>query len=155
MIALAAPPLRSWIRPELVLPDLAATSANEVLTALAQVLSDANPAVRSEQAQLAFLEREHLGSTGVGEGCAIPHCRLAGLNGLMLVVARTGAGVEFGAADGRLVRLFFGLAAPTGAATQHLQVLSSIARWLRDRARCEALLAAPDRTAMVEILSAD
>jgi mannitol/fructose-specific phosphotransferase system IIA component (Ntr-type) len=72
----------------------------------------------------------------------------------VLAVARTESGVEFGAADGHPVRLFFGLAVPAGAASAHLRALAAVARWLKEPGHRDELLAAPDASAMLEVLGA-
>lgn len=124
--------LARWIRPEMMLPELAAQSAEGVLEELAEGLSRAASAVSGAAAFSGFLEREGLGTTAIGDGFAIPHCRLAGISKVYLAVARHPLGVDFGALDGRLVHTFFALVAPQSGASAHLEVLGAIARFLRD-----------------------
>jgi nitrogen PTS system EIIA component len=148
LIGEAAPSIRDWIRPGLVHCDLHAADADGALREIAGILASACPVCGADAIFRGLRDRERLGSTAVGGGCAIPHLRLAALRETMLAVVRSAEGIAFGAPDGRPVRLFFGLAAPAGAASPHLRVLSSIARWLRDPRHRDALLGAPDAAAM-------
>lgn len=77
--------------------------------------------------------REEMGSTAVGDGAAIPHCRVRGLDEPALLLGLAPSGVPFGAPDGRLVRLFFLLASPPKDPARGLRVLASVARLLRAR----------------------
>jgi len=80
----------------------------------------------------ALLERERLGSTGIGHGVAVPHCRIAELAVPVIVVGRTECAVDVDAIDGQPARLFFLLIAPEGAAAVQVQLLARIARLMRD-----------------------
>jgi PTS system nitrogen regulatory IIA component len=152
LIAAADTGLRGGLRPGPIHAESAADDAPMVLDELAAMLSQSAPGVGSEPVRHALEVRERLGSTAIGDGCAIPHIRLARVRETILVLLRTARGVEFGAADGRPVRLFFGLAVPAGATGAHLQALSAIARWLKLPGHREALLAAPDAEAMRDLL---
>ena len=129
-----------------------AVDADSALRELAEIIAPACPVCGVETIRRGLADRERLGSTAIGDACAIPHVRLAALRETVLAVARSEKGIDFGAADGRPVRLFFGLAVPAGAAGPHLKVLSAIARWLRDPLRRDDLLAAPDAAAMRGVL---
>ena len=148
----AAPSIHSWIRPELVRSDINASDADGALREIAGILASACPVCGMDTILRGLRDRERLGSTAVGAGCAIPHLRLAALRETVLAVGRTAEGIAFGAPDGKPVRLLFGLAAPAGAASPHLKVLSAIARWLRDPQHREDLLSAPDAAAMRVVL---
>jgi PTS system nitrogen regulatory IIA component len=80
-----------------------------------------------------LIAREQAGSTGVGEGVAVPHARLAGLDRMRAVFLRLEAPVEFDAIDGAPVDLIFALFAPPGAGAEHLRSLARVARMLRQR----------------------
>ena len=90
-----------------------------------------------------LLDREKLGSTGVGDGVAIPHGKLPGLPALVAVFGRSRQGVEYRAADGKPARLFFALFAPENSAGAHLKALSRVSRVFRLPAFREAIMAAP------------
>jgi PTS system nitrogen regulatory IIA component len=80
-----------------------------------------------------LLEREKLGSTGIGDGIAIPHGKLAGLDNLIISFGRSREGVGFDSLDGNPVYIFFLLMAPENSAGQHLKALAKISRMLKDR----------------------
>ncbi len=147
-----AEPLADWLRPDLVTAGLVAGDRDGALAALAELLARGDSAVRPEEAFAALAERERLGSTGIGDGCALPHARLEHLREPLLAVARAETPVEFGASDGRPVSLFFALAVPASRTAIHLRILASVARWLQHGSRRTELLAAPDRASMMAIL---
>ncbi len=100
-----------------------------------------------------LLERERLGSTGMGGGVAIPHSKLAGLDGLAAVFARLHEPIEFDAIDERPVDLVFLLLAPEAAGADHLQALARIARLLRDEGVRERLRGAAGTDALYAVLT--
>ncbi len=102
-----------------------------------------------------LLERERLGTTGVGSGIAIPHGKLAELDGLLGVFARLEKPVDFDAVDEQPVDLIFLLLAPESAGADHLKALARISRLLRDRAVCEKLRAATDEVSLFGVLTGE
>src|ERR1700756_3393605 len=86
-----------------------------------------------------LIERERLGTTGIGMGIAIPHGRLRGLDRLCGIFARLERPIAFEAIDDRPVDLIFLLLAPEAAGSDHLKALAQVSRLLRDRAICEKL----------------
>jgi PTS system nitrogen regulatory IIA component len=101
----------------------------------------------------ALLQRERLGSTGVGRGIAIPHARLSGLPRIATVFARLDEPIEFESADSEPVDLVFVLLAPEQAGADHLKALACISRVLRDPSMLEKLRAARDRAALFSVLT--
>ncbi|MDR3214158.1 MAG: PTS IIA-like nitrogen regulatory protein PtsN [Azoarcus sp.] len=97
--------------------------------------------------------RERLGSTGLGQGVAIPHSRIAGLAEAAGAFIRLAAPIPFDSLDGRPVSLVFVLLVPEDANDTHLQLLSELARMFSDRAFREQLLTAPDATALHVLLT--
>ena len=93
-------------------------------------------------------EREALGSTGFGQGTAIPHARIAGLSAVMAIVARLESGIEYGALDGERVDTAVLLLSPEGAGADHLKALARISRALRDPVILAAMRAAGDADAL-------
>lgn len=136
------PILARWLRPGAALPELTATSSEGVLEELAAGVARTLPGVSAVALSSGFREREALGTTAVGGGFAIPHCRLPGAREIHLRVAMHLSGVDFGAPDGEPVRIFFALVAPQSGATAHLEALGAVARLLRDPASRARLLAA-------------
>jgi nitrogen PTS system EIIA component len=97
--------------------------------------------------------REKLGSTGLGQGVAIPHGRLKGLKEALGAVVRTRQPIPFDAPDGQNVALIFVLLVPDRATDAHLQILSELAQMFSDKAFREQLLAAPDAGAVHRLIS--
>jgi len=97
-------------------------------------------------------EREQLGSTGFGQGVAIPHTRMEGLDRIYGLFARLGEPVDYKAIDGRPVDLIFLLLSPADAGADHLKALASISRVSRDAATLERLRGARSRDALAALL---
>jgi PTS system nitrogen regulatory IIA component len=134
--------LASWLRPGTILPDLHAASPEGVFEELAAGIARAVPGISAAALRSGLVEREELGTTAIGDGFAIPHCRLPGSKAVHLHVARHPQGVDFGAPDGKVVHLFFTLVAPQTGVSDHLEALRAIARFLRDPERRALVLAA-------------
>lgn len=98
--------------------------------------------------------RERLGSTGLGQGVAIPHGRIKGLKDALGAFVRLQQPVAFDAPDGAAVNLVFALLVPEQATEKHLQILSELAQMFSDKALREAMTAAPDAGALHQIISA-
>jgi PTS system nitrogen regulatory IIA component len=98
--------------------------------------------------------RERLGSTGLGQGVAIPHGRIKGLKEALGAFVRLGQPVPFDAPDGKPVILLFVLLVPEQATEKHLQILSELAQMFSDRALREAMTAAPDAGALHQLIAA-
>lgn len=124
--------IREAVRPELIFLGLEARNTDEALSAVARELSVAAGLDRS-LVEEALIERERLGSTSVGNGFAIPHCKLAKLNEIVVALARFESGVDFSETKGHQpVHFFFVVLSPPDQPAEHLQVLSQIARILKD-----------------------
>ena len=126
------------LTPETILPDLKATSKKQ---ALQEMASYAASQLNIEDRAIldVLLERERLGSTGVGEGVAIPHGKLIRLNKLYLLFARLAKPIPFGSADGRPVDLMFLLLTPENAGGDHLTALAKVSRLLHNEKMCSLL----------------
>lgn len=133
----------------LALPALEARDAAGVLSALAQAAAREIGGEPAEALARRFGERESLGSTAIGGGVALPHCRSSALERPLLLLARSAAGVPFGAADGAPVHLFVAVVTPAGSPAEHLRALAQLSRRLRERERVAGLLAAPDAERML------
>ncbi|RIK88040.1 MAG: PTS IIA-like nitrogen-regulatory protein PtsN [Hyphomicrobiales bacterium] len=123
--------LSDLIEVSAVMPALKANSKKQLL----QLLAEKAAAVTGLPEREVFdtvLQRERLGSTGVGNGIAIPHGKLAGITRITGIFARLETPVDFEALDDQPVDLVFLLLAPEGAGADHLKALSRIARVLRD-----------------------
>lgn len=147
--------LDSLTEPELIFPELDAATREEVLRDLAERLHEHQLIDSADELYGKLLEREQLGSTGVGSGVAIPHCKLRGLSQVVLAIGITRRGVEFGAVDTEPVRLFFLVVSPTEAPAVHLQVLAAISRWLKENSHVSRLLELRDRQAIYHLLEGE
>ena len=127
-----------------VICDLEGSTKKEIVTRLASQLKTAGLITDIEPVVRVVMERESLGSTGIGEGIAIPHGKFGSLSEVMCVFARSKKGVDFEATDGGPVYIFFLVLAPENAASLHLMVLSRISRILRDPSFRRRLLELPD-----------
>ncbi|MDG1416737.1 MAG: PTS IIA-like nitrogen regulatory protein PtsN [Maricaulis sp.] len=131
--------------------DLGASSRKQVLQALSEIAAHKT----GMEARVIFesvLQRERLGSTGVGQGVAIPHARLRGIRDVTGFFARLKSPVDFESIDGRPVDLVFMLLAPEDAGAEHLKALARVSRLMRREDVRERLRAAPDLTAMHALL---
>jgi PTS system nitrogen regulatory IIA component len=155
-------PLEPLTRPELIFPALSGADGEAVLRSLAEGVAAAGNALaapagaaRIDAGELfqKLVERERLGSTAVGGGVAIPHCKLRGLKRAVVAVGRVEPGVDFGAPDGLPVRAFFLVASPLDAPAEHLQVLSRVSRWIKTGQNVERLLSLRDRESIHELLT--
>lgn len=146
-------PLNELLPAKAVLPALKAASKKQVLQALAARLAELSGHGEREIYET-LLQRERLGSTGVGHGAAIPHCKLSKLGRLYGVFARLEKPIDFEAIDGAPVDLVFALLAPEGAGADHLKALALIARVLRDERTAKQLRSSHDAGALHQILTA-
>ena len=110
---------------------LSATEKKGVLEELSMVVSETYPDLSANTVLQVLLEREKLGSTGVGNGVAIPHGKVAGLPGIVAAFGRSQKGIEFQSHDHKPAKLFFVLLAPENAVGNHLQALARLSRLLK------------------------
>jgi PTS system nitrogen regulatory IIA component len=124
--------ITEMLKREFVLEQLKAANKRDALAELAGVFAQGRINVDSEAMLHVLLERERLGSTGIGDGIAIPHGKLPGLEEMVVSFGRSREGIAFEAMDGKPVHLFFLLMAPENSAGQHLKALAKISRMLKD-----------------------
>ena len=103
----------------------------------------------------AAVERERLGSTGVGNGVALPHARIDGIDQVMVGFARLTEPLDFDSVDNRPVALVAFLLAPSDAAGAHLRALARVSRQLRREEKRAKLRAAPDAQSLFTLLTSD
>jgi PTS system nitrogen regulatory IIA component len=124
--------ITDMLKREFVLEQLKAGNKQDVLAELGGAFAQGGIKVDSEAMLHVLLERERLGSTGIGDGIAIPHGKLPGLEEMVISFGRSREGIAFEAMDGKPVHLFFLLMAPENSAGQHLKALAKISRMLKD-----------------------
>jgi PTS system nitrogen regulatory IIA component len=130
--------IRDILSPEAVVAGLKVTSKKQALQELARHAATVT-GVNERKIFETLLERERLGTTGVGNGIAIPHGKLSELSRLYGVFARVEKPIDFDAIDEQPVDLIFLLLAPEAAGADHLKALARVSRLLRDAGTCEKL----------------
>jgi len=144
--------LGDFISPDSVLPSLRAKTKKQLL----QELSSRAARRTGLFERVIFdvlLQRERLGSTGLGQGIAIPHGKVPGLKGIVGIFARLAEPIDFDAVDGEPVDIVFLLLAPEGAGADHLKALARISRLLREGSAVEKLRASRDAAALYAVLT--
>ena len=144
--------LADLLAPGGIIPSLEATNKKAALQELAARAAD----IARLDAHVVFhalLQRERLGSTGLGRGIAIPHVKLKALPGIVTLFARMAKPIDFESQDGEPVDLLFLLLAPDHAGGDHLKALARISRLVRDPAAIERLRSASDAVALKRILT--
>ena len=145
-------PLLDFLDPQAVLPALRVNGKKQALQELAshaaRIMGIPDTAIYE-----ALLQRERLGSTGIGEGIAIPHGKLPGLTRIFGLVARLEKPVDFEALDAQPVDVLFLLLAPEGAGADHLKALARVARVLREPGLIERVRATRDANALYAIMT--
>ncbi|MEM1181552.1 MAG: PTS sugar transporter subunit IIA [Acidobacteriota bacterium] len=138
--------LASLADPSLVFTHVPGGDAISVLRSFAEriVKADVADAGTAEDLFQALWEREQLGSTGIGAGVAIPHCKIAGLERVLLAFGYSREPVDFGAVDGEPVQLFFVVASPASDPAAHLQCLATISKWIQQSGGIDRLLKISD-----------
>lgn len=126
------------VQPKAIIPSLKASSKKQVLQELARKASEVSGVDQREIFDV-LLERERLGTTGVGHGIAIPHGKLPNLERIYGVFARMDQPIAFDSIDDEPVDLIFLLLAPEGAGADHVKALARVSRLLRDRSVCTKL----------------
>lgn len=145
--------IAEFLRAEGVISSLKAQTKHDVLVELAAALARANPALSADRLLDVLREREKLGSTGIGEGVAIPHGKLPGLTDICAALAVSKDGVEFDAIDGKKTHLFFALVAPEHSAGMHLKALARVSRLFKKASLREQLIAASSTDELCRLIS--
>ncbi|MFC7049234.1 PTS IIA-like nitrogen regulatory protein PtsN [Emcibacter nanhaiensis] len=135
-----------------IIPDMKATSKKQILQELANKAEKVLDRPSHEIVDV-LVERERLGTTGVGHGVAIPHGKIPGLDRLYGIFARLNQPVDYDSLDGEPVDLIFMLLAPEAAGADHLKALAKVSRLLRDKSTCEKLRGSEGGDAIHAILT--
>jgi PTS system nitrogen regulatory IIA component len=145
-------PLADLVAPNAIIASLRVNGKKQALQEIAAKAAE----LTGESERVIFdilLQREKLGSTGVGNGIAIPHGKLPKLNKLFGLFARLERPIDFEALDGQPVDLVFLLLAPEGAGADHLKALARVARMLRDQEVARKLRQSRDSEALYAVLA--
>ncbi|MFH0844757.1 MAG: PTS sugar transporter subunit IIA [Pseudomonadota bacterium] len=135
-----------------IIPDLRAKDKRGVLEELAQVVASHEPLLDKGSLVRVLLERERLGSTGIGDGVAIPHGKFRGILHPIISFGRSRKGLDFESMDGQPTYLFFLLVAPENAANIHLKALAKIAKILKNSSFRKSLMEAPTRDVIYQTI---
>jgi PTS system nitrogen regulatory IIA component len=119
------------LREDLVLPGLSAPDREAGLRTMAEALCGGVPGLEADLLYARLLERERLGPTALGQGVAVPHCRMPGLRGPAVLVAVSPDGVPFGPPEGPPVHVFFVVVSAAEDPGQNLRVLAAVSRLVR------------------------
>jgi PTS system nitrogen regulatory IIA component len=144
--------LNDLLAPDAVIDGLKAGSKKQVLQALSERAA-ALTGLEERDIFSVVLERERLGTTGVGQGLAIPHGKLAGVERIMGVFARLAKPIDFDAIDREPVDLVFMLIAPERAGADHLKALARVSRLFRNPSTCEKLRGSDDADALYALIA--
>jgi nitrogen PTS system EIIA component len=142
-----------FLRPELVIAQLAGTAKSEVLGEMSGHLAGQQKGVDPEALRKVLEERELLASTAIGDGIAIPHGKLDTVEQLVGTLGRSQAGLEFDSIDGKPTHLVFMLVAPSSSTGIHLKALARLSRLFRDADFRRRLIEAPDAPAMYKVIA--
>jgi PTS system nitrogen regulatory IIA component len=124
--------LKQILSRDSIIASLKSQTKPEVLTELAALLSKRAPEVPQDEIVRVLLEREGLGSTGIGNGVAIPHGKVHQLGQIITAFGRSLTGIPYDSQDGKPAHIFFALLAPENAASLHLKALARLSRLLKD-----------------------
>jgi PTS system nitrogen regulatory IIA component len=136
---------------EAVFPHLKALTKKQALKALSAEAAKYS-GLSAREIFSTVMDREEMGSTGMGNGVCIPHGRFEGLKALHVMFAKLDEPIEFGAADGKPVDMMFLLLTPAAANTEHLKALAIISKFLRDKHLCKNLRSTDNAVVLHDLL---
>src|SRR5215472_16060771 len=136
----------------MIVPALRGRTKGDIINELASVVAAGHPEIDRTRLVQALEDRERLNSTALGEGVAIPHGKLPGLQHVIAAFGRSPGGVDFSSLDGKPTHLFFLLVAPEDSAGAHLKALARISRLLKNDDFRGRLMQAPDAHALWETI---
>lgn len=140
------------LNPKAVLMNMTAKSKKEAIKELVEPLAETGQVQDKKKMVQVLMEREELGSTGIGQGIAIPHGKSDVVKTLTAAFGLSPEGVPFDALDGEPVHLFFLLVAPEGGAGEHLKALARISSLLKDKYFRKSLMAAKSPEEVLKII---
>jgi PTS system nitrogen regulatory IIA component len=145
--------IQDIVSPEAIVDNLRADTKEGVLREMSEVIAKFVPKLSTDSLAAILMERESLGSTGIGDGVAIPHGKVAGIERLVAAFGRSHNGVPFHSLDGKPAHLFFLIMAPENSAGMHLKALARISRLLKDERFRRSLLEAADVDELRKLLN--
>jgi nitrogen PTS system EIIA component len=145
-------PMTEFLKPDAVFSNVKMTSKKQLLQFMSEKASEMT-GISERDIFDTIMQRERLGSTGVGNGIAIPHCKMKAATRLTGLFVRLDQAIDFDAIDDQKVDLVFMLIAPELAGADHLKALSKVARALRASDIVDAIRRAPDSGRIYDILN--
>lgn len=146
------PGLYSLLNNDRVLCKADISSKKRALQMLAEALAKSDPELKARKVFDQFCARERLGSTGLGHGIAIPHCRMDGLEGPIAALITLDEPIDFDAPDGKPLDLLVGLMVPSEATDTHLKLLAEIAKRFSEQGVCDSIRDATTPEEVLELL---
>jgi len=147
--------LMDFLISDAIEPEMKSTTKPEAIEELVALLKRSGAIADAGPVAEAILKREELGTTGIGEGIAVPHGKSDAVNKLVAAFGRSGKGVDFNSIDGQPVQLFFLLIAPKDSAGPHLMALARISRLLKNRDFRKGLINAKNKAEILKICEAE
>ena len=144
--------IMDFLNENAVTANISSTTKEEVIAELISLLASAQVIKDKDKLIKILLEREALGSTGIGEGVAIPHGKSESVKELVAAFGISQKGVNFDSLDGEPVYIFFLLVAPEDSAGPHLKALARISRILKDKYFRDTLKSAKDEKTLLKII---
>ncbi len=144
--------LSTYLRPDLIKKDLVSANKEEAIEELIGLLENPRRDIDRKRLLEVLLERERLGSTGIGDGLAVPHALLDGLGDPIIIVGRSRTGIPFDSLDGMPVYLMMLIIADSASLEMYLKLLARLTRLLKDYSLRKRLMAAGDEAELLDIL---
>ncbi|MEM7582000.1 MAG: PTS sugar transporter subunit IIA [Acidobacteriota bacterium] len=147
--------LEALTDPQLVFADLPCFDRSSLLRSFAERIVEAGRLDDTEALYSKLWEREQLGSTAIGDGVAVPHCKVADLSQVIVAIGLLRNGIEFGAVDHQPVRLFFVVVSPEDQPAAHLQCLAAISKWIKAERHIERIMKLEDSASILDLIRED
>jgi fructose-specific phosphotransferase system IIA component len=143
--------VKGYIREELINLDLLSERKEDAIRELARLMESTQGVIDFDLFLEDVFERERLGTTGIGDGIAIPHARTDAVDQLVIALGRSARGVEFESLDGKKVKLLFLMGTPKGSVSHYLKILAQLTRLLKEGTFRDKLLEARDKEIVVSL----
>jgi len=147
--------LMDFLIADAIEPNMKSTAKTDAIRELVAMLKRAGAISSEDSVAKVVLEREELGSTGIGEGIAVPHGKCDDVDGLVAAFGRSEKGIDFESIDNQPVHLLFLLVAPSDSAGPHLMALARISRLLKNRDFRKGLINAESKTEILKICESE
>ena len=141
------------LKKEYIIEDLVSSDKESTLDELSSFLKGKGMIPNKETLQSALMEREALGSTGIGENVAIPHAKISAIDQIITVFGRSIKGIEFDSLDKKPVHFIYLVLAPMNSSGQHLKVLARISRLLKNKSLRESIISATEANQIYAIIA--